>query len=224
MTVRVPPKNHETLKLFAKLSTKQFEQLTEQLEKISSSPASLSDPKLYQISDLKFPDFRKLSDTLLSLCFVRDQFGMETSQFVALAISDLDGSEAFKSVEDQLLLPILSDRLNAVMSLDGSFAITAKGLSLSTDEDRVFQRARVLTEIRPVFSENPEKEPCTTLIVNTLKIIFHQSGDHKEFFVTLDSEQLSQLKSAIIRAEQKIESVKRLLEKSQISYLEIKSE
>jgi hypothetical protein len=85
----------------------------------------------------------------------------------------------------------------------------------------VFCSARILSDLRPVFQE-PPTAASASVIIHNLQIGFHDSGtgDHKEFYVALDAGDLDILKKIIVRAEQKTASLKAILAKANVPYLE----
>lgn len=88
--------------------------------------------------------------------------------------------------------------------------LLSKVRRLELDYPKTFHDAMILTDLRPVF-EKPEDAPVACTISHTLKITYHEDGDHKEFHVVLDSGDLEMIKKAILRAEAKTSSVKSFL-------------
>ena len=78
-------------------------------------------------------------------------------------------------------------------------------------EHTVHGPIRVLTDVRPIFGSDPEGDPKGVVIAHTLKISYHEGRQIKEFFVALDSEQLSELAGVLERATLQAESWKRML-------------
>jgi hypothetical protein len=107
----------------------------------------------------------------------------------------------------------------ALMTID-PFAIHVKGRDLQTEDERTFCRARILTDLRPVFGEDIEEGPKGMVIMHHLKLGFHQDGpNHNDFHLSMDSEDLQTLKSVIERAEAKAKSLRENL--PEIRYLGI---
>ena len=91
-----------------------------------------------------------------------------------------------------------------------------------TENDRIFCGARILSDIRPVFTDSLESASAAVIIHN-LQIGFHDSGTgvHKEFYVALDNQDIQKLKEIILRAEKKTQALKAILNKSSVPYLEV---
>jgi hypothetical protein len=111
-------------------------------------------------------------------------------------------------------------RLLGIVALDA----TAKALNLAVDNERVFYNARVLTDVRPVFVEDPvnnsSEEPYAAIATHTLKLSYYEGGDTKDFYVALDNEDVGTLQEVLERADAKAESVKAMLAPTHVRYLD----
>lgn len=117
---------------------------------------------------------------------------------------------------------ILSNRLGKLLSLDKTVAITSKAGDVLTEHKHTFCSARILSDIRPVFSEKAESAPAAVIIHN-LQIGFHDggTGEHQEFYVALDTDDIQALKEVIERAEKKTIVLESILKRSKVQYLEV---
>jgi hypothetical protein len=113
-------------------------------------------------------------------------------------------------------------RLASLLSLEQSIGITSKAFDVMSDHPRVYctSGARVLTDIRSVFSDDLTELPAAAVIVHTLKIPFHEEGSLKEFFVAMDARDLRSLREALDRAEQKGERLQAFIEAAKVQYLD----
>jgi hypothetical protein len=128
-----------------------------------------------------------------------------------------DSSKSFKlSPEDR---ETFKQRLVRLLGFDSSLGTTAKALNVLLDHERVLCSARVITDIRSIFSI-PSEKPTAAVIVHMLKISYHQDMEHKDFFVALDSSDIGKLKEVLERAEQKAKSLVTVLQASGVSALE----
>jgi hypothetical protein len=93
------------------------------------------------------------------------------------------------------------------------FGMVSKVDDLRTESEHIFCHARLLTDMRPVFGTDVEKGPIAILVTHNLKVAYHLSGrkgDH-DFYVSLDSDDLSELKEQIIRAEAKASTLRAIV-------------
>jgi hypothetical protein len=114
----------------------------------------------------------------------------------------------------------LRDRLGQLVLLEKPLGITSKAFDVMTEHDRIYCGARILSDIRPVFSTNVDAA-AGAVIVHTLQIGFHQMGKHQEFYVALDTNDIQTLKSVIERAEKKTVALEAILKKSDVPYLKV---
>jgi hypothetical protein len=103
--------------------------------------------------------------------------------------------------------------ITALMTLDHSLGVPAKALGVLTDHDHVYQRSRILTDVRPVFTASASEPPAALLTVHTLRVTYRSSRSSEEtegFFVALDTADLEELRTQIDRALEKERTIKAL--------------
>ncbi len=110
--------------------------------------------------------------------------------------------------------------LATLLGLDGSLGVTAKVVDVRYEYGSVFCSARILTDIRPVFGSDPARSPLAAAIVHTLRITHHAGESHEDFYVALDAEDLRKLRDQIDRAVKKESSLKAIIEKTPMKYLD----
>ena len=114
----------------------------------------------------------------------------------------------------------LKKRLDLLLNLDKSLGVTAKALDVMTEHERIFCSARIVSDIRPVFSGGP-KEASGAVIIHNLQIGFHSNGEHEDIYFALDTDDIQMLKDVIDRAEKKTIAMQSILNKSHVPYLEV---
>lgn len=139
------------------------------------------------VSDVETPLSEHLSDLTSA---------MQASGRSGLALSESERIDFEKRM----------DRLLNVKSL----LISSKVEGLRLDYPATLHDAKILSDIRPIF-DKPDERPVGCAISHTLEIEYHESGEHKEFYVVLDSEDLQKMKKTIQRAEAKAVSLRDLL-------------
>lgn len=106
------------------------------------------------------------------------------------------------------------------LSQDTALAVAAKAAGVMSDHPKVFCHARILTDLRPIFESSVDNPPAAMVAIHTLKIVYHEAGEHREFYVAMDSLDAMQLASLLERAFKKEESLKALSAKTGITLLE----
>lgn len=105
-----------------------------------------------------------------------------------------------------------------------SLALLSRARSVLTDNQRTFSSCRILSDIRSVYTHNPESVPSAAVILHNLKLVYWNGMDKKEFFVTLDTEDLQELRKTVERAEKKTASLKAIVEKADLGYIDFAEE
>lgn len=163
-------------------------------------------------------DIQAVLRTAFALYAIKERVGI-TSQELSEAVTS---SEAASSPELQLA-PDAKDRLRHRLALllgfDGTLGVSAKALDVMTDHERIFCKARILSDIRPVFTD--QLESASAMIIHTLQIGFHQDGEHHDYYFALDTDDIQKLKGIIDRAERKTVALQSILKKAEVRYLEV---
>ncbi|MGD1087413.1 MAG: hypothetical protein ABR955_01625 [Verrucomicrobiota bacterium] len=117
---------------------------------------------------------------------------------------------------------ILISRLQKLLGFEKTMAVTSKAFDVMTEHKHTFCRARVLSDIRPVFTSTADSA-SGAMIIHNLQIGFHDggTGKHKEFYVALDTDDIKSLKEVIARAEKKTKALESILKSSSVPYLEV---
>ncbi|MCA1567032.1 MAG: hypothetical protein LC803_15555 [Acidobacteria bacterium] len=197
-----------------------FQELVTKLERV---PLTLNVRELLgevvsDVSGIAPDDAEKIASALMSLYMVRANSDRETSEAIddiADTLEDVEDRET--SLTDEVLSN-LKPRLAKLLEVN-SFVVGTKAISMLQEHDNIFYRARVLTDIRPVFGVAPDAVQAA-VIVHNLMIHHHQGENHKDFYVTLDTQDVQILIDILERAKVKAESLKSLLATSNIPYIE----
>lgn len=133
-------------------------------------------------------------------------------------IADRVASDKGLSLESQQV-SALREWLTRVLRDPGLNAL-AKGYDLGLDYPAIFHTARVLTDIRPVFGTEPNRDLIGAVVSHTLKIDYFVRSGHDELYVRLSDEDLDELADAIARAKEKGEKLRAFLNSSGLARLD----
>ncbi len=114
--------------------------------------------------------------------------------------------------------------LEQLLRCDDSLGVTAKVAEVRREYGHVYCSARILTDIRPVFGEDPAQAPLAGAIVHTLRVTYHETSGHKDFHVALDAADLRELRTLVDRAIKKETSLKGEIAKTGMQYLEVETD
>lgn len=150
---------------------------------------------------------------------VKQSAHVEIGEFVSDTLEALcEDSPDLMGVIDQ---EQLKSRLFSLISETDIHLTALRVRGLRSEVERLFCGARILTDIRAAFEDDASKPPSGATILQTLEIKYHDDlGRHREFYVSLDENDLAILRDAVERAEKKRDSLKRLLAKADIKTFE----
>lgn len=166
------------------------------------------------ISILTADDAEAIVRSLYSLYVFRTDSEVPPTEVVSELISAMRGAgkpSLALSEEDRVRF---ERNMNVLLSID-TMAVTTKVGEIKSDYLNTFYDARILSDIRPIFGK-PNESPVGAAITHTLKIEYHREGDHKEFYVALDSEDLQRMKAVLERADAKATSLRLFLKSAGI--------
>jgi hypothetical protein len=183
---------------------------------LSETEGALSGLKLVSavqplVKKLSKSDLAEMLQALRALYDVRSNSEVPTSQFVEdvlTAVQEIQ-QETWNGEE----LAAAREKLRSLLSIE-SIRLYSNAKSAQWDDERTFCKAKIITELRPVFSDELENGPKAMVILHRLKLGYHQNrGKHQDFYVSLDTEDLEALKDAIARAEVKSASLQMHVDK-----------
>lgn len=208
MNFTIPASQRRAVEILARLDPAQFEGLVAFLE---SRPLGASTPRVEgdvaRIATLESSDAKALVEFLAGLCIqrmrTRDWAGVELSEFVR-SVSDATVRE---ELEPAVGLLVFGELLTRV--LNSAFGKSIKAVDVLYEQERLLQAARVITDIRPVFEDDPSRPPYAALLIHTLRIEYHDTGanDVRSIEFVMDSEDVRRLARLLDRATAKTKSL-----------------
>jgi hypothetical protein len=216
--LRIPDEHKPRLALLAELTNTQFDSLR---DKLASAPPRLFAGELAeslhgQVEGLEHQAVKEIVGSLVSLYRARAVIDADLPAFLDDVNEAIETDPAFAALDKKLL----GQRLGTLLGLEESLGVTSKAMDVATQHGRVYCDARILTDIRPVFSSE-DHAPRDAVIVHTLKLGYHDSGagSHKDFYIALDPIDLFTLAEVIKRAEEKERSICSMLKGANVRVL-----
>lgn len=189
-----------------------------EVEPLPSLPTELVEQIASRLKKLSKDDASSILSAVLGLYGIISDSEIPTSQLVEDVWTCLENLKTGSQSPPTDRSELFRQRLIRLLSFGNSLGISSKAIDVMSEHDRVLCGMRVLTDVRAVFGK-PSEKPAAACIIHTLKLTFHQNGQHKDFFVAMDASDLRQLKSALERAEQKAQSLQALLKEAKIRNL-----
>ena len=202
-----------------KLSEDSFNQLISALEGVGPTlfPHELSDQVESKLKGVSSEDVSEIIASIMSLSSHRvhdDSTPEELAEQVAQAASD--SGIAIQSNKER---DSFKKKLIRFFELSTLY-VSSKALGILQSNENVFCTCRILTDVRPVFGTDAKVPPVAAVVVYMLDISYHKDGDVKHLYIAMDSLDIDTLKDALNRAETKAETLKPLIKKAGVAFLD----
>jgi hypothetical protein len=212
----IPERYRSGVALLAAMSNEAFDALLKAIKSgLTADNASDLVPDLGKKSEVLRKQ-SKLSEIIAAVASMQgifhraivtpDQFAKDVAEALANDAPDLA-----KKIDSG----ILSARIVKLV-LGKQIDITEQKIrSLQMEVERSFCCVRILTDVRAAFTVDPTEAPTGMTILNTLRIGYiDDQAEHREFYLAMDSDDLSNLRKAINRALKKSKTLEALLAKA----------
>ena len=175
----------------------------------------LSDfPRIFQ--EITKVDHHKADKIIRVLFTIYDSFDTSGAEIEAFASALID---AYKESAGKRVKGALEEDFKSfqeffvkILSLHDTVGVRAKAFRLMPQHQHLFVRSELYSDIRPVFRpDNPTIRPSAAVIVHSLKIVYREGTETKDFYLGLDDDDLQQLKATIDRAILKHECLKLMI-------------
>jgi hypothetical protein len=167
-----------------------------------------------KVQGLHSDDLELIMRTLDSLYQVRAHLDTPLDKFVSDVIEALQNTKFETSSEERK--EAFRSRLTLLLSAE-PLAVSAKAQVLQREYPYIFHGSKIITDLRPVFSQSTKEPPDGVILDHTLKLVYHEGlGKHKELYLALDSSDLVELKKIIERAEEKEQALRVMLASTSI--------
>jgi len=97
--------------------------------------------------------------------------------------------------------------------------LAAKASTLQREHTNILMSTRVITDIRPVFLDEPDSAQGA-MIVHVLKLSYFHDSEPMEMFIALDYDDLNELERTITRAKAKSKTIRDIIAKADLTDLE----
>jgi hypothetical protein len=215
MALRIPEEDLPAIATIKALSAASIDELvaainSAQLTRDLAALAKLITKKVPSIPGERLP---LLLDALYTLYYIRELSGVKREVFLEDLIDSIQSNPkvavANKDISKFRVL------LSKLLDIE-AFNALSKGGRLQRDGERLYCDAKILSDIRPVFGVKPTSRPVGAVVTHTLKMGYHKGGDHEEFHVILNSEDLLGLNELVARALAKDKTLRDLLAEAKL--------
>lgn len=156
---------------------------------------------------------RNLIPAVLSL---RGQLRTTSPNRLAAVTSASDELELTPNEREQL-----AARLEALLATE-ALSSTANAVELLTQNPRNYRTARVLTDVRYVFPDDPKERPTGAVIVEVLQVqTWDRDGGAETIYLAMDETDIRELRNVLDRAIDKTKTLIDMLEETNMTYFRL---
>jgi hypothetical protein len=216
------PQQHESgLVLLKQLPEASFQELVDALAKSSPifDPEALIRHLASSVKTIQEGDLNDVIKAVISLFMAQSYLDLSTTDLVKSLCETMT-----KSNREHLKLNgeecgIFQERLSTLFAIE-ALTYPAKTSDVTSDHDRIFVRARVVSDIRTIFGPDTEELPKGAAIIHMLSIAYQQNGRTEKFYVAMDAQDIRSFISVLQRALSKEGNLKKLLDVAKIIHVE----
>jgi hypothetical protein len=219
--IRIPDKIKPGLKIIIDINQNNFDNL---IDLVKSAPAELDidillshfKQNLESLNEKEIEDLLKTLSSLFTFFETSNKKVTEITIDLVSAILSDDNLPGFSDEE----LNLLEDRLRVLLEISSPFKLASKAVKLLRDNERIYIDASLITDIRPVISKKHDTNLTGALIVHTLKIEYQDINGIQEFYVTLDNQDIQNLRKKLEESEEEINAIKKIVSQANIIHLD----
>lgn len=116
---------------------------------------------------------------------------------------------------------VLKSRIKMLVA-DAEVKLRTRAWNLVAERPCLLEESRILTDLRPVFSEKNPASLDAFSVIHTLVLNCNENSTSKTVHIALDTADLAELKAAIVRAEHKEKVLSALASKAGVLRIQIK--
>ncbi len=206
----IPKDERPALALLAELKHEQASELSGAL---SDASDELGGDELVQhvidgTPSVEADDVKRILRAVRQVASAKEVLEVQPDVFLNDIAEGMGRIEEDKLRLDETKQERLRERLTALTE-SPAMEIHAKARSLQQDRENTYCRARIISDLRPIFGSDVRQSPKAVLVAHMLRITYHHGsrGTLKDLFLTLRTEDLDQLSELIERARSKADSL-----------------
>jgi hypothetical protein len=223
--VRIPARVQKVLLEIGKLEEASFEELLSLVKRAAGAVESKQKgvELARSLKTIPWDMGSQFLEALLPLYFLKNSSTKPVDRIVGDICFTLSVSHDLAEKPNSERLDRIGSRLSQLLSVE-SIDEALRARTLSWEAACVFSRARILTDIRPVFAADAQGKPRGAIIVHSLKLSYLQNGQERDAYFTLDAKDLSDLSSVLERAKVKENTLQTFLASTDLHPIDLPSE
>jgi len=192
--ISIPDEDLNTFKTIITLPEAEFRNFIDVLDSVEN----ITDESGFNTISQELTKIDKKYEVIISLIYTFCKFDISSSFFIEELYKML--KEKF---DDEILEDLTKARISKIIKDENRLKLILKAKILQRENDRLYLDARIISDIRPIFSSKEEEVLIGQTLIHTLKIAYKESDKRLETFFALDEEDLIQMRELIERAIRK---------------------
>ncbi|MEZ4837801.1 hypothetical protein [Flavobacterium sp.] len=201
-SISIPKRDIRKVKYFSELSKETQNKFLEHLRnfELGTMPKTFIETVS---DDLGIPnnEIAELFSTVMSLVNSKKTIDLNENDFYDMILASLNREEdlPLESLDIIEILKSFTENSNE------NIYITLEALKINGDNSRIYIDSKFHSEIRPVFINNLHEG---NLCIHVLKLEYRENDENKFFYISLDLDDLKNLKDNIEKAEKELNLLK----------------
>lgn len=201
--LKIPEKHLDGMAAIRVLTDTQKQSFVAELDSSLGQRKGQDFPAGHVVAGLDGSTVANIYDTLKELYTVRERDHMSVGDFADGVIAAMNSATGRSDLGvSDAELPAFRSRFVKLLAAR-AFGVEAKVADLTRDVEHSYCSSRVLTDLRPVFGDTVADGPIRMVVMHTLRIAFHNYGEHNELYVSLSDSAISALLAELQRAQEK---------------------
>jgi hypothetical protein len=181
-------------------------------------PNRIFDDSEFELRTISDDERRIIRDAIVPLYLARHSTSVPIPTFIEDVIQALKREDSEWATDE--LFSHLEPRLRELLSIEKLSLIT-KAHDVLIEHSQTYGKARIVSDVRPVFREDLQQGVAAAVIVHMLNVTYYHAGERDEFVVALDSKDIEQLMETLQRAKEKAKLLEALISSTDTPYIEV---
>jgi hypothetical protein len=210
----IPSEHYDKFKFYVSLSSELKHQIWEQLSRvpIGLQPSDIVDFAARNIANLPKERISDIFQIYFNLVRAKESLNIEMGEFIDILRHSL--KQIGINPTDEIVIDF-----EKLLSSSDSALITAKVINSMTENQKTFASAKIYQDIRPTFDDDGNL--LGSIVIHNLKLLYKEDDSIKEFYLSLDNNDLDDMVSLLREAQDKLKLIKSHFEEKS-KFIEIK--
>lgn len=214
-SIRIPPPHKGPLVLIATMGSARFDSLKSCLRHRDGDLSRQSVVKQIETAT-NITKADRLVDALAGAWAFANRAGHTYEQAAGI----IAGSDVLKLSDNET--SALAYRLS-ILFQSPVLSLLAHAISLAEEEEYSYCTLRILSDLRPMFSQDEDTEPVAALVRHTMKFSVHVEGRIESIVISVDDKALGDIRAGVERAMNKAQTLRQIAHKAGLRIVDLEA-